>query len=59
MIEDIQTELKDIEQHMDNIKELISGVSEQFAEDILMAVSQASASLEEAHNLLLPGACPI
>ena len=52
MIADIQDSLKEIEQHIDNINNLLPGLQDDYAEDFLMMVQTASASLEEAHGYL-------
>jgi len=47
--------LKDIEQHMDNINELLPGLPDDIAKDFLMQVQTAASSLEEAHSYLIDG----
>lgn len=53
MIEDIQDTIKEIEQHMDNINELLPGLPDDVAEDFLMQVQTAAENLEEAHSYLI------
>lgn len=52
MINDIQEALKEIEEHLENISEIITGVPEEIEEDVLMQVLTAASSLEEAHDHL-------
>jgi hypothetical protein len=53
MIKLIKDSLKDIEQHLDNINELLPGIPDDISEDFLMQVQTASVSLEEAHSYLI------
>jgi hypothetical protein len=53
MLETIKDSLKDIEQHMDNINELLPGLPDDVAQDFLVQVQTASTSLEEAHSYLI------
>jgi hypothetical protein len=52
---EIDETLREVDQHMDNIRNLLPGLSDDMAEDFLMAVQTASSSLEEAHQFLLEG----
>lgn len=53
MITQIEDSLKEIEEHMENINNMLPGLPDDYAEDFLMQVQTASASLEEAHSYLL------
>lgn len=53
MIENIEDTIKEIEQHIDNINELLPGLPDDVAEDFLMQVQTAAESLEEAHSYLI------
>lgn len=57
MIEEINDELKDIEQHLDNINEMrsaVGGLTDNDLEDFLVQVGTASASLRDAYSYLMP-----
>ena len=53
MIADIQDRLKDIDHHLDNIKELVDGLDENTAEEVLKSVITASDALDQAHALMI------
>ena len=53
MLENIENTIKEIEEHMDNINQLLPGLPDDVAEDFLMQVQTAAESLEEAHNYLI------
>lgn len=52
MLQDIEAALRVIDQHMDNINNLLPGLPDDKAEDFLVQVQTASSSLEEAHAYL-------
>jgi len=48
----INDSLRSVEEHMDNINELLPGLPEDLAEEFLEMVQNAEVSLEEAHRYL-------
>jgi hypothetical protein len=57
MIESIKDSLTDIEQHLDNINELLPGLPDHMSEDFLLQIQTASGSLREAHSYLVGEYC--
>lgn len=52
MISDIHEALGNIDQHIDNINELLPGLSEEEVEDLLMQIRAAESHLEQLHDSL-------
>lgn len=48
----INDSLRNVEEHMDNINELLPGLPEDLAEEFLEMVQNAEVSLQEAHRYL-------